>query len=139
MANPPAAKKDIVISEDQWDSDQVTVIEAHPAMISLDELGDVFCGIYRASATITDPNENATGGHDSWERHDFTGHYVIGDDGELDRSIAAELCGINGSYDLDLKMKEVPPGSLVRLELARKVKTKQAAPLKSYRIKYRSV
>lgn len=109
-----------VPSDDEWE----TVKEAAPTMVEFDEFGDTFIGIYKAREEITDPNTSKT-----WTQHQFTGIYPD--------ELAGEHCGINGTFELDKALADVPFDVQVRIVYVKDVPTHKGNPLKSFTVQQR--
>lgn len=90
--------------------------------ITFEKVGDTFTGTYKGMTVIefTDAKE----GPKSFNQYAFTG-------------IDGKAYAINGGYQLDEAMPEVPEGSLVKITLMALVKTDQPSPLKDYNIQIR--
>ena len=103
------------------DSDWDVISEAAATIVAFDEVGDKFRGIKRGVQVIEDPN---TGG--TWNQWQFTG--IFPDE------LAGELCGINGTYQLDRDLAAIPDGMEVQVTYVKDVPTRKGNPLKSFQV-----
>lgn len=107
------------VSADGW----AIVEDEAPTMISFDEIGDVFTGIFRGLREIVPEDE-------SKERFDQATFKSLGTEGLDD----GELCGINPGYVLTRALKSIPIGNLVRITFMKKVATGQPSDMNSFRV-----
>lgn len=116
--------------------DWTTVDEGAPTMVSFDTIGDVFIARYWKAETVTDPNPNPkTGEYDTWTQYLF--HATAETLTETGEFTEGELLGITGTWAIDRAMKNVPEGSLTRIEYVKDVDTNKGNPMKSFKVQYK--
>lgn len=120
MASSKSQTEEIVASAGYDDSDYEweNVHEEAPSQVILDTVGDKFTGLYTGKELIEfDDNK---GEHNEFWQYRFRVH--------------SELFVMNGFYELDIAMKEIPSDSMVRITLVKFVDVGQASKMKSIRV-----
>lgn len=101
-------------SDYEWENIQ----EERPDQIVFDTRGDVYTGMYLRSEIITFTDNKG-------EEKEFT---------QLNFRDPGGLKSINAGHELREAFKNIPPNSMVRIELKKFVNTGEQSDMKSYRI-----
>lgn len=120
MASSKGKTEDVVTSAgyDDTQFEWENVHEEAPTQIILDTVGDKFTGLYTGKELVEfDDNK---GEHNEFWQYRFR--------------VSDELLVMNGFYELDIAMKEIPSDSMVRITLIKFVDVGQASKMKSIRV-----
>lgn len=118
------------MAKDEW----TTVDEGSATMVSFDTIGDTLIAVKRGKVQVTDPNNGKT-----WNQWHFNAVQETLDALPEAQFTLGELLGVNGTYQLDQSLENVPDGVLTRIEYNKDVPTGKGNPMKSFKVQYKSI